>query len=57
MIESDKSLCLRCGGCVAVCPFDALNLTEHGIECDGEKCTDCRTCTNFCPVKALRLKE
>jgi len=56
MIEANKSLCLRCSGCVAVCPRSALTLTEHGITCD-ENCNNCGICVNFCPVGALKVKE
>ena len=56
MIETDKRKCLRCGGCVGVCPSDSLKLTEHGIECS-EGCTKCMTCLNFCPVGAIKLKD
>jgi len=55
MIKADSTLCLRCGGCVGVCPVSALRLTEHGIVCDEKKCTECKTCVKFCPVKALSL--
>ena len=57
MINVNQEKCARCGGCVSVCPFMALTLTEHGIECDKEKCTSCATCTKFCPVMALSLKK
>ncbi len=56
-VIADKSKCLRCGGCVAVCPKLALNLTEHGIVCDPEKCVNCDICVKFCPVEALSLKK
>lgn len=52
MIKVDEKKCLRCGGCVGVCPVSALTLTEHGIKCD-QKCTNCGICINFCPVGAL----
>ncbi len=45
--------CLRCGGCVSVCPADALTLTESGMVCS-DKCTDCGICIRFCPVSAIR---
>ncbi len=57
VVTADKEKCLRCGGCVAVCPKLALNLTEHGIACDPEKCIDCEICVKFCPVEALSLKK
>ena len=56
MIESDKDKCMRCGGCVSVCPVSALTLSEHGISCS-EKCIKCGSCVRFCPVDALKLKE
>jgi ferredoxin len=56
-VETDKKLCLRCSGCVAVCPKSALNLSEHGIECDPEKCVSCGICVNFCPVGALSVRK
>ena len=56
MIEVDRKKCLRCSGCVGVCPVSALTLREHGIECS-EECTKCRICVNFCPVGAIRLVD
>ena len=57
MIATDGDKCLRCGGCVGVCPATALDLTEHGIACDGNKCTNCRACIQFCPVGAIELLD
>ncbi|NIO20451.1 MAG: 4Fe-4S dicluster domain-containing protein [Candidatus Aenigmarchaeota archaeon] len=56
-VKTDKNKCLRCGGCVGVCPQVALDLTEHGLTCDPKKCVDCGICVNFCPVEALSLKK
>jgi ferredoxin len=55
MIQINRKLCLRCSGCVGVCPQSALTLKEHGLECDPEKCISCGICANFCPVGALSL--
>ena len=55
VVVSDKDRCLRCGGCVGVCPQLALDLTEHGIICS-DKCISCKICISFCPMGALRLK-
>jgi ferredoxin len=57
MIKADKDICLRCSGCVGVCPKGALSLTEHGIKCDPDKCIRCGICVKFCPVAALSLEE
>ncbi len=55
MIEADGK-CLRCGGCVSVCPLDALTLTESGIVCS-DKCTDCGICAEFCPLSAIKTEK
>ncbi len=56
MIKTDSAKCLRCSGCVGVCPKSALTLTEHGIQCDS-RCVNCRACVNFCPVGAISLLD
>jgi len=53
MIKTDGK-CLRCGGCVSVCPADALTLKESGIICS-EGCTNCGICVKFCPVGAIKM--
>ena len=56
-IVIDEKLCLRCSGCVGVCPQAALTLREHGLRCDHEKCVRCSICIEFCPVRALSLSS
>ena len=53
----NKNKCLRCGGCVGVCPMLALELTENGIEHSKDLCINCRICEEFCPVKAIKIEE
>jgi ferredoxin len=55
-VTVDNTKCVRCGGCVSVCPKTALLLTNQ-IICDDKKCINCSTCITFCPVKALSLKK
>ncbi|MCK4429245.1 MAG: 4Fe-4S binding protein [Candidatus Aenigmarchaeota archaeon] len=57
MFKVDKDKCLRCGGCVSVCPKDALELTEQGIVRDEKKCTECGVCARFCPVGAIKVEK
>ncbi len=52
MVKINYDACLYCGGCVGVCPVDAITLHEIRIEIN-EKCVDCGTCVEFCPVGAL----
>ena len=54
MIKIDRRKCIKCGGCVSVCPFDALEISNE-LNCN-EKCTRCGACVRFCPVGALRLE-
>ncbi|MFH1432626.1 MAG: 4Fe-4S binding protein [archaeon] len=55
VLNVNKSRCLSCGGCVSICPKDALTLKDMMIIVDKNQCTECATCTIFCPVGALRL--
>ncbi len=44
--------CIRCGKCVEVCPFDAIQpdfATRTG------QCTFCQTCGGACPVSAIQF--
>ena len=50
--------CLRCGGCVSVCPQACIDLHEvKGIQINKLKCNSCGICVTFCPAKALVLKK
>ena len=55
--EVNNKKCLRCSACVGVCPFGALEFTEHGIKQDKEKCTQCGICEKFCPVNAIKVTK
>jgi digeranylgeranylglycerophospholipid reductase len=56
MIIVDRNRCAYCGGCVSVCPVEALTLAETRLEVS-EACIDCGDCTSACPVGALQLAE
>jgi uncharacterized protein (DUF362 family)/ferredoxin len=56
--EFDHVACVRCGGCVEICPAKALKLTTGGrprIEIDTEACLRCYCCHEICPEDAIRL--
>ncbi len=57
MLSIDKKLCGECGGCVAVCPYGALELFTFGLSVKPDLCTLCENCTIFCPVGALSIKS
>ncbi|MBN2460228.1 MAG: 4Fe-4S binding protein [Candidatus Cloacimonetes bacterium] len=48
-----KDLCDICGTCVAVCPVDAITVSEFDVHLDENKCILCRNCVIACPVKAI----
>jgi len=54
-IKIDREKCCYCGGCVGVCPDDALVLMDTELKVDIEKCTLCRYCLLFCPVEAIEI--
>lgn len=57
MIEIDRSRCIYCGACVAVCPVMANRLREVFIEHDAEKCINCGNCVKACPMAAIKLRK
>jgi len=52
-IAIDHVLCGQCGGCVAVCPVDAIYLSPDRLEIDNDICISCGDCVQACPVGAL----
>ena len=56
----DHKACVRCGGCVKICPAKALELREiegggRRVEIDDEACIRCYCCHEVCPEDAIRL--
>ncbi len=54
MIKINRDRCMYCGGCVGVCPANALTLNETMLTVS-EACNDCGICVKFCPVGALEV--
>jgi len=53
MVTVDQNRCLHCGGCVGLCPADAVTMYELRLEIS-DACTECSICVRFCPVGALK---
>ena len=51
--EIDEKQCLACGGCIAVCPRDAITMYSSKAIIDKEKCTSCSICIKICPIGAI----
>ena len=59
-INRDESKCYHCGFCVAVCPTEALTITDRKtmrVDLFKDKCIACGYCVKVCPVKAMSLPE
>jgi formate hydrogenlyase subunit 6/NADH:ubiquinone oxidoreductase subunit I len=64
-IQLDTSICVLCGLCVDVCPFDLISIVpaadfEPGAEgtallLDETTCIRCGLCVERCPTKALSM--
>lgn len=46
--------CTACGGCVRVCPTDALSLDAGELRLSPDACVGCGECVRVCPEDALR---
>ncbi len=57
MLQVNRERCAYCGGCVAVCPADALTLAETRLVVDETRCAACGTCLTACPTGALTLDD
>jgi ferredoxin len=49
----DTGKCLACGGCISVCPVDAIAMIASKAFVTIEKCNSCAICIRTCPVGAV----
>jgi len=54
---NNNNKCVYCGGCVGVCPVQAIQLKDTRLIIDPKKCINCGACVNICPVGANKLEE
>ncbi len=52
-MKIDHEICGLCGTCVAVCPVDAIRVTEFRVYIDLNTCIECGKCETICPFKAI----
>ncbi len=53
LVILDTYRCTYCGGCISVCPVEALALAETRLVIS-DACIDCANCVIACPVGALQ---
>jgi MinD superfamily P-loop ATPase len=54
----DVAKCTRCGECVEVCRFDAIDEKEDGeIGIDPISCEGCGVCSHICPADAIQMEK
>lgn len=51
----DYDVCIGCGKCKEVCPFDAIEMENNIPKNNTSKCNLCICCMELCPVGAIRL--
>ncbi|WP_459129865.1 DUF362 domain-containing protein [Guggenheimella bovis] len=52
----NKNKCIRCGRCKAICPPQAITITDYP-QVDRKKCIRCFCCHEVCPVEAIDIKK
>ncbi|RLI95701.1 MAG: ferredoxin [Candidatus Altiarchaeales archaeon] len=57
MLYIDRDKCIYCGGCVGICPKNALELRETVLFIYEDLCINCNSCIKFCPAGALYNRE
>jgi ferredoxin len=51
LVERNK--CLACGGCISVCPQDAISMISNTAVVNKNKCISCKICITTCPIGAI----
>jgi energy-converting hydrogenase B subunit K len=49
----DQKLCMHCGLCHKVCPYEAIDEINGEFIVNEEKCEYCGACKNSCPANAF----
>jgi ferredoxin len=53
----DEKNCLSCGGCISVCPEQAIVMQNKIAFVHVKKCISCGICVDTCPIHAISMEE
>jgi len=56
LINVDQEKCFECGGCISICPVNAITFNEdYSVIFNEEQCvgSTCSLCINACPARAI----
>jgi heterodisulfide reductase subunit A len=53
----DEDVCVGCGICEAICPFDALSLEAGVMHVNEVVCKGCGSCGSACPSGAISMRH
>ena len=53
---TDEDLCIGCGSCEPLCPFDARWVEDGMVQLADERCFGCGRCISDCPEDAITLE-
>lgn len=56
LAEINHDACISCGGCMEVCRFDAISLSNQHYWIEDAECEGCGYCEKVCPAQAITLK-
>lgn len=49
----DKSTCIGCEACIAICPVGAIEMKDGKADINKDICVSCGVCVSECPVEAI----
>lgn len=49
----NQTACLACGGCISVCPQDAIDMIASKAVVRAAQCIGCGICIKTCPIGAI----
>jgi ferredoxin len=53
---TDEDLCIGCGACEPLCPFDAREVVDGMVQLADERCFGCGRCIEDCPDDAITIE-